>query len=68
MPKKFLVDDHVKQWGLIKLIHIVVFFVLNYVHCLLQVISFVVLLFNNEFATNRLLVLLYGFVGVHFMR
>jgi hypothetical protein len=50
MPQKIVVDDCVKQWGLIKLIHIVVFFALNYVHCLLQVISFCMLLFNKEFA------------------
>jgi hypothetical protein len=50
--KTIVVDDPVKKWGLIKLIlDQVVSFVLNYVHCLLQVISFCMLLFNKEFAT-----------------
>jgi hypothetical protein len=39
------------MWNIIKLINSLVFFVLNYVHCLLQVISFCMLLFNKEFAT-----------------
>jgi hypothetical protein len=52
MPKLLVVGDDVKHESLLKFIHIVTFFVLQCVYCLLQVISFC-LVFMKELATLK---------------
>jgi hypothetical protein len=48
-----MISDHVEHRGFDQTFHVVVFFVLNYVHCLLQVISFYMLFFNKEFVSTK---------------
>jgi hypothetical protein len=62
-----MINDHVEHRGFDQTFHVVIFFVLNYVHCLLQVISFYMFFSIRSLYQQNELVLLYRFV-IHFMR